>query len=87
MAGEVALVPNRPKGADRRHVYGILLCRTVVVDINAAMTTATTMGDDDACLNVADGTIAVGRCVYPHSHPSFFGEPGPVHRPMNMGTF
>ncbi|EJK58997.1 hypothetical protein THAOC_20837, partial [Thalassiosira oceanica] len=78
---EVILVPDRPADADARNVHDVVL-RGAVDQGGAA--------PGDAVLPlpaVKGGSVAVGRCFYPRSHPSFFDGPGPVVRATNVGTF
>ncbi|EJK60173.1 hypothetical protein THAOC_19523 [Thalassiosira oceanica] len=78
---EVILVPDRPADADARNVHEVVL-RGAVGWGGAA--------PGDAVLPlpaVEGGSVAIGRCFYPRSHPSFFDGTGPVVRATNVGTF
>ena len=82
-AKAVVLVPDRPDGADGRNVHDVVLRGAVGRGVAAA-------GGDgvpDSLPAVEGGSVCVGRCFYPRSHPSFFDGPGPVVRTTDVGTF
>ena len=86
---EMILIPNRPMDADERNVHDLMLCGKVVAASASSQAKDDTLGDEeeDTFLTIKDGTIAIGRCMYPRIHPSFFDEPGPLIRSMHVGTF
>lgn len=91
------LAPKRPNDADPRKVHDTLLAGQLVIRVSDSLSSPqnleqnegekdTENGDIDVHLSISEGSIEIGKFMYPRKHKAFFEDPI-LFKKASVGTF